>query len=119
MQVRNFLEAQLTTGHSHKGEGEVRSVRLYSQDDFNTPLQFFYYTEIPPGASIGYHKHRDDEEMYVILEGSGLMTVDGETREVKAGDAILNKPFGSHSLKNHTSRDLKLLVFEAAMSRGK
>jgi quercetin dioxygenase-like cupin family protein len=117
MLVRNFYEAALTTGPSHKGEGEVRSVRLYDQADFDTPLRFLYYTEIPPGASIGYHKHRDDEEMYIVLEGSGLMTVDEETRQVKAGDAILNKPFGSHSLKNDTSRDLKLLVFEVAQNR--
>ncbi|WJH32392.1 cupin domain-containing protein [Paenibacillus sp. CC-CFT747] len=112
MEVRNFLEAELTPGVSHHGEGEVRSVRLYGGTDFATPLRFLYYTVIPPGTSIGYHRHKNDEEMYIILEGRGLMTMDGETREVKAGDAVLNRPFGSHGLKNHTEEDLRLLVFE-------
>lgn len=114
MIIRNFLEAPLQIGPSHHGEGEVRSIRLFSKEDYETPLRFFYYMEIPPGTSIGYHQHKDDEEMYVVLEGRGLMTVDGETREVKAGDTILNKPFGSHGLQNHTDKDLKLLVYEAA-----
>ncbi|TXK83806.1 cupin domain-containing protein [Paenibacillus sp. N3.4] len=117
MDVRSFLEADLAYGPSHGGEGGVRSVRLYSQKDYESPLRFLYYIEIPPGASIGYHKHKDDEEMYILLAGRGLMTVDGETKEVKAGDTILNKPFGSHGLQNHTNQDIKLLVYESALCK--
>lgn len=115
MDIRNFLEVALESGPSHRGEGEVRSVRLYTNEDFASPLRFLYYVEIPPGASIGYHQHKADEEMYIVLSGCGLMMVDGETREVKAGDTIKNKPFGSHGLQNHTDQDLKLLIYEAAI----
>ncbi|NEW05774.1 cupin domain-containing protein [Paenibacillus sp. SYP-B3998] len=115
MDVRNFLEAALESGTSHRGEGEVSSVELYSQADHESPLRFLYYVEIPPGASIGQHRHKADEEMYVILEGCGLMTVEEETKEVKAGDTILNKPYGSHGLKNNTDDILKLLIYEAAL----
>ncbi|MEI7025345.1 cupin domain-containing protein [Paenibacillus sp. y28] len=114
MEVRSFLKAEMRHAPSHKGIGEVRSVKLYSQEDFETPLRFLYDMELPPGTSIGYHPHQDDEEMYIILEGSGMMTVNGEAREVRAGDTILNKPYGSHGLYNHSQRDLKLLVYEAA-----
>jgi quercetin dioxygenase-like cupin family protein len=111
--VRNFLNAEMKIAPSHKGEGEVRSVKLYSDDDFTTSLRFLYYMELPPGTSIGYHQHQNNEEMYIILEGRGLMTVEGETREVSAGDTIMNKAFGSHGLQNHSDQDLKLLVYEA------
>lgn len=117
MDVRNFLQAGLTSGPSHRGIGEVRSIMLYNQEDFQSPLRFLYFVEIPPGASIGYHGHKDDEEIYIILSGSGEMTVDGETEIVHAGDTVMNKPYGSHGLFNHTDRELTLLVYEAAVIR--
>ncbi len=114
MIVRNYLDAPLKTASSHKGQGEVRSVKLFSEEDYNSKLRFFYYMELPPGTSIGYHTHKDtNEEVYVIVEGQGLMTVNGEEREVKPGDVILNKPGWSHGLENRSGAVVKLLVYEA------
>ena len=42
---------------------------------------------LPPGCAVTPHHHRDIEEIYYIVSGSGLMTVGDETREVEAGDA--------------------------------
>ena len=67
-----------------------------------------------PGTSIGYHQHGENEELYVILEGSGTMTVNGETSKVQAGDVIVNKPGWSHGLENTSETTIKLLVFEVA-----
>jgi len=111
--VRNFLHADSRVEQSHRGKGRVKNVKLFSKEDFETPLKFLYYTEIEPGCSIGVHKHGEDEEIYVILEGGGLMTVNGETRAVQAGDVILNKPHWSHGLENNSDVVLKILVFEA------
>lgn len=70
------------------------------------------YAELPPHTSIGYHRHRQDEEIYVILEGQGRMTVNEEVREVRQGDVLINRPEWAHSLENHTDEVLKVLVFE-------
>jgi quercetin dioxygenase-like cupin family protein len=118
MIVRNYLHSESRLGSSHKGRGEVKSVRLYDNSDFDTALRFFYYTEIPAQASIGYHTHGQDEEIYVIMEGRGRMTVNGEVREVGPGDVLLNKPGWSHGLENHTDAPLRILVFEAALPAG-
>ncbi|SDD32143.1 Cupin domain-containing protein [Paenibacillus sp. UNCCL117] len=115
MIIRNYLQAELGAGSSHRGKGLVHGVRLFDNNDYDSPLRFMYYTEIPPGASIGYHKHGQDEEVYVILEGRGLMTVNGETREVGAGDVILNKPGWSHGLENAFDETMRLLIYEAAL----
>ncbi|RTE11249.1 cupin domain-containing protein [Paenibacillus whitsoniae] len=115
MDVRNFEQAAMLTETSHRGLGLIRSAKLYAKEDFASPLRFLYYVEIPPGASIGVHTHKADEEMYIILSGRGQMTVDGEIREVGSGDMVLNKPFGSHGLYNHSDDVLKLLIFEAAL----
>lgn len=44
---------------------------------------------LPPGAATDRHYHKASEEFYYLLEGRGTMEVDGATREVGPGDAIL------------------------------
>jgi quercetin dioxygenase-like cupin family protein len=41
------------------------------------------------GQSTQRHYHAASEEVYVLLEGGGLMEVEGDTSEVCAGDAVL------------------------------
>jgi mannose-6-phosphate isomerase-like protein (cupin superfamily) len=112
MIIRNFLTTPPTLEASHEGQGTIKNVSLYGADDFSTDLRFVIYSELKPGTSIGYHTHGDNEEVYVILEGRGVMTVNGQAREVGAGDVILNKPHWSHGLENSSETDLKILVFE-------
>ncbi|UUZ79091.1 cupin domain-containing protein [Paenibacillus sp. P26] len=90
----------------------IRATRLYGQEDFDTPIRFLSYTEIPPGTSIGYHGHREDEEIYIILEGSGVMTVNGQTLQVRPGDVVLNKPWWKHGLETTGDTPIKAIIFE-------
>jgi quercetin dioxygenase-like cupin family protein len=114
MIVRNIREVEPRTGPSHSGKGNAREVRVFSEKDFDTNLRFIIHSELAPGTSVGYHKHGDNEEVYVVLEGRGLMTVNDEKREVVAGDVIVNKPGWSHGLENNSDLPLKILVFEVA-----
>jgi mannose-6-phosphate isomerase-like protein (cupin superfamily) len=54
---------------------------------------------LAPGQATERHYHRDSEEIYFLLEGAGLMEIDGDTREVAAGDAILIPPGARHTLR--------------------
>jgi quercetin dioxygenase-like cupin family protein len=114
--IRNFFSAASSFEVTHEGRGMVKNASLYDAKDFGTNLRFIIYSELKPGTSIGYHTHENDEEVYVILEGKGIMTINGEPREVRAGDVILNKPYGSHGLENNSDTDLKILVFEVQAS---
>ena len=98
----------------HDGEGTV-NVSLVN-DRFASSLQFLHYTVLPPGATIGDHKHGNNEELYIVLEGSGEMTMDGISYPVVKGDVMINKPYGAHGLKNTSATEsLQLLVFEVAI----
>ena len=44
---------------------------------------------VPAGRSTQRHYHLLSEEFYYILEGTGDMEIDGETRSVRPGDAVL------------------------------
>ena len=50
------------------------------------------------GRSTQRHYHARSEEIYVFLEGGGEMDVDGESREVGPGDAVLILPGAWHEI---------------------
>ena len=43
---------------------------------------------LDPGDSIVYHRHREQEEMYVPLNGPGQLRIDGELVDVPANAAV-------------------------------
>jgi len=73
-------------------------------------LKFVHDDVLAPGVSIGLHTHIDDEEYYYILEGRGVMTLDGERFEVQAGDITAVYPGGEHWLENTSDADLRMIV---------
>jgi mannose-6-phosphate isomerase-like protein (cupin superfamily) len=61
------------------------------------------------GSSTQEHYHPKAEEIYYITHGTGRMRIEGETREVKAGDAIAIPPGKRHKLWNTGTETLRLL----------
>lgn len=96
----------------HNGEGSILFREVFNASDFESNLQFLHETSVMPNSTIGYHKHLGNEEIYFIVEGKGIMTVDGEKRKVSSGDAIITYSGSSHGLDNNSSKVLKILVFE-------
>ncbi len=115
MIVRNPQDVPSNPRVLHDGIGLCDNRELYSSADFETRLLFLSHTVIPPGATIGYHTHGEDEEMYIILAGRAVMTVNGEKREVRAGDAILNRRGWSHGLENTSEEPVTIMVFLVRM----
>ena len=64
---------------------------------------------LAPGQATERHYHRETEEIYFVLEGSGDMEVDGERREVRAGDAVLIPPGAWHQLRANEAGALRIL----------
>ena len=61
---------------------------------------------IPPGASIGTHDHVDEDELYLVQKGSGIITDGGKDFSIGAGDAIVTGQGSSHAVRNTGSEDL-------------
>lgn len=64
---------------------------------------------IPAGEATQRHFHRHAEEIYFITQGTGLMELDGATRDVGPGDAILIPPGAWHQITAGAGADLHLL----------
>lgn len=66
---------------------------------------------IEPGGEQRIHSH-SPEQVYFILEGSGLMSVGNETQRVGPGDCVFIPSRQPHGLKN--DGDVTLRYFSAA-----
>ena len=95
----------------HGGVGALDwTVVLNEQELAGRGLKFIHDDILPPGASVGEHRHDADEEYYYILSGRGQMLLDGRTFEVGPGDITAVYPGGSHGLINTGSEDLRIVV---------
>lgn len=66
------------------------------------------------GASIGFHTHDTDEEIYIILSGKGVYTEDdGSRHEVGPGDVSLTMRGQRHGLEVSKEGPLTLLALIA------
>ena len=54
---------------------------------------------LPAGGATERHYHRESEEIYYLVEGSGQMELDGERRRVGPGDAVLIPPGAWHQIR--------------------
>lgn len=61
------------------------------------------------GAGTRRHYHARTEEIYVVLEGSGRMEVDGDEQDVGPGDAILIWPRAWHEIQASGGGELRFL----------
>jgi mannose-6-phosphate isomerase-like protein (cupin superfamily) len=70
-------------------------------DRANAPVanQSLAEATLPAGCETQRHHHRLSEEFYYLLDGRGLMEIDGEEREVGPGDAVLIPAGAWHQLR--------------------
>lgn len=68
------------------------------------------YITIPPGVTVKKHYHLASEETYQIIEGSGVMHLDGEEATMEPGQAVAIIPGQWHSIHNPNASDLVMVV---------
>ncbi len=99
----------------HDGLGALDWTNVLAGSDLpQRRLRFVHDNRLAPGVSIGVHAHTDDEEYYLILSGTGRMTLDGRAHDVGPGDITAVFPGGSHGLENTGTTDMHLIVFSVA-----
>jgi mannose-6-phosphate isomerase-like protein (cupin superfamily) len=61
-------------------------------------------------ARVALHKHKVQEQIYHVLDGEGLMEIDGKRHVVRKHDVIFLPPGIEHSIANTGLVDLVFLV---------
>lgn len=98
-----------------------RNAKIYRDDRYGTVYETiepgggllrntgFATVVVDPGKESPPHFHARTEEVYYILEGCGIMTIDGHSQEVRAGDTIAIPLRAVHKIKNPGDEPLRFV----------
>ncbi len=97
-------------GSAHDGKGSLFYTNLRIGAQFKFMSLSIMHALIPPDCSIGYHQHVNDAELYHVLLGSGRLTVNDYTWDVKPNDSFPCTFRDKHGIYNNTDKNLEILI---------
>ena len=69
---------------------------------------------VPKGFKVPFnHRHKQNEEVYIVLKGEGIITVDGEAVNVKEGSAVKIMPEASRTIENTSDGIFEFICVQA------
>lgn len=92
------------------GTGSVELIHILNKEEIKGKVRLFAKIVLNPGCSIGLHEHVDEEEAYYILKGKGMVTDNGKSSLVQAGDVVLTGDGASHSIENTGEEPLEFIA---------
>jgi mannose-6-phosphate isomerase-like protein (cupin superfamily) len=93
-----------------QGFSETQEAR-FAQTDLRAEETGISYQVVRPGKRQAFaHRHKEAEEIYVVLSGSGRIKLDDEIEEIEAMDAIRIAPKVTRGFEAGPE-GLELLVF--------
>lgn len=76
-----------------------------------------WITTVPPKVEIKPHVHKDHEQIYYLVKGSGIILVGDEKAEVKAGDCIYLPSDVPHGFINNSNEETEIFCVGANIFR--
>ncbi|MDA1097959.1 MAG: cupin domain-containing protein [Proteobacteria bacterium] len=98
--------------------GGALSKALVGPGDTDIRLIDYRISSYQPMAHVAAHTHKVQEQIYHVLEGEGLMEIDGKNTVVRRHDVIHIPPGIEHAIANSGLVDLVFLVITAPASDG-
>ncbi len=92
------------------GDGTTKIQHIVNQDELKGHARLVGRICLEPGASIGLHPHDQEEEIYYILSGQGIVVDDGNRQVVNPGDAVVTGGGATHSIANAGSEPLEFVA---------
>lgn len=99
------------------GTGTVQYRRALPPEVFYTNWSYVDHLVIPPGASLGRHRHEGVEEFFYVIDGEGTAQVGDESAAIRKGDAVpvfLNE---AHGFENRSGAALELMIVGIARTK--
>lgn len=111
-------EALRNNANAYPGNG-VLYRREFGPDIFGSSWNHVDHLIIPVGGSGGPRQLEGIEEVYYVMNGSGMLSVNGDSTAINADDAFPVLLGETMKLTNSGSTELELLVIGVAVSRNK
>jgi len=106
--IRNMAEEPWQQFPAHYG-GALSKALVHPETTGSRQIDYRIST-YQPMAYVEEHAHKVQEQVYHVLDGEGLMVIDGERRVVRRNDVIFLTPGTRHSIQNTGLGDLTFIV---------
>ncbi len=103
------MEKEIRDG-MRDGDGQVEILHLFKGEEITGKARLLAKLRLQKNCSIGLHPHNEEEEVYYILSGNGVVTDDGKEYAVAPGDAVLTGAGASHSIRNNEDEPLEFVA---------
>lgn len=107
MLVRRFEDAAVDEWH------RLRAHVLMDAGELGSRNLSVTWLEVPVGAKQTLRSDAESEQAYVVVRGSGSMSVAGDTQRVGEGDLILVPPATEHSVSNDGEAELACVSIQS------
>ncbi len=112
--IRNIAEVPWKEFPNHFGG--ALSKPLVTPDSAGAKHLDYRISCYQPMAYVATHTHKIQEQIYHVLDGEGLMEIDGEAVVVRKHDVIFLPPGIEHKIQNSGLVDLVFLVITSPVS---
>ncbi len=102
----------------HGGVGRIATRHIWGPEDLASTWTFLDHAILAARSSVGYHHHDGLEESFIILEGTGYVTIDESCFEVAPGSVTFQGIRQSHGIYNPTDEELNFLRVAVAGEDG-
>lgn len=97
--------------HVQNGDGTITFKHILEKEELYGHGRMYAEIVIPPGASIGKHRHVDETEPYYVLEGEGIYhESDGSEHVIAAGDVCVLEVGAEHWIENRSEAPLRFMA---------
>ena len=108
MITRKEQQAHSVREYMRGGEKFVQFTDLSSQ--LPERMRVYSILTLIPGASIGYHVHENETELFYFIEGNGRVRDDDQEYDICPGDSMATFSGHGHAVVNTGDTNLVLLA---------
>ena len=84
---------------------------LFTEADFASKGTKFQVVKISPGGEIKPHYHKIRTEVFLVLQGSGIIILGNEELQCNVNDYMICKPPAAHAFINKGTEEFVVVVF--------
>lgn len=92
------------------GDGTVYVTEFVTAKELNEKGRLFGNIHLDIGASIGYHVHEGESELFYVIKGEAIYNDNGTEYPLRAGDTAIVTAGNGHSIANKGTEPVDLIA---------
>lgn len=96
--------------------GVFKKILVQAGDLIQGRVQMINWAMLPAGKSFQAHFHEDMQEVFILVQGSARIDIEGESADLFAGDAVFVPVGAVHTM--HNTAEAETVYIAIGVSRG-